>query len=114
MAMSATRVTGIVPAGGASRRMGTDKRLLVVDGEPMLRRVVAAVAAVADEVIVVVAADRPADMAASILSLLERNDERARLSAAARRFVEESVSAASAARVFEQICQQALRGARKR
>lgn len=57
--MSATRVTGIVPAGGASRRMGTDKRLLVVDGEPMLRRVVAAVAAVADEVIVVVAADRP-------------------------------------------------------
>jgi glycosyltransferase involved in cell wall biosynthesis len=61
-----------------------------------------------------VAADRPADMAASILSLLERNDERGRLSAAARRFVEESVSAASAARVFEQICQHALRGARSR
>jgi hypothetical protein len=51
-------------------------------------------------------------MAASILSLLERNDERSRLSAAARRFVEESVSAASAAKVFEQICQHALRGAR--
>jgi glycosyltransferase involved in cell wall biosynthesis len=59
-----------------------------------------------------VAADGPAEMAASILSLLERNDERGRLSAAARRFVEESVSAASAARVFEQICQHALRGAR--
>jgi len=60
-----------------------------------------------------VAADGPADMAASILSLLERNDERSRLSAAARRFVEESVSTASAAKVFEQICQHALRGARK-
>jgi acetyl-CoA carboxylase carboxyl transferase subunit beta len=58
-----------------------------------------------------VAADGPADMAASILSLLERNDERSRLSAAARRFVEESVSTASAAKVFEQICQHALRGA---
>jgi len=58
------------------------------------------------------AADKPDDMAASILSLLERNDERSRLSAAARRFVEESVSAASAAKVFEQICQHALRGAR--
>ena len=59
-----------------------------------------------------VAADRPADMAASIVSLLERNDERARLSAAARRFVEDRVSTASAAKIFEQICQHALRGAR--
>jgi glycosyltransferase involved in cell wall biosynthesis len=59
-----------------------------------------------------VAADGPADMAASILSLLEANDERSRLSAAARRFVEESVSTASAAKVFEQICQHALKGAR--
>jgi len=60
------------------------------------------------------AADSPADMAASILSLLEQNDERRRLSAAARRFVEERVSTASAAKVFEQICQQALRRARTR
>ena len=59
-----------------------------------------------------VAADRPADMASSILSLLERNDERSRLSAAARGFVEDRVSTASAAKVFEQICQHALRGAR--
>jgi len=59
-----------------------------------------------------VAADGPGDMAASILSLLGRNDERSRLSAAARRFVEESVSTASAAKVFEQICQHALKGAR--
>ena len=61
-----------------------------------------------------VAADRPADMAAAIVSLLERSDERSRLSRAARSFVEHSVSAASAARVFEQICQQALRRARTR
>ena len=61
-----------------------------------------------------VAADRPADIAASILSLLQRNDERSRLSAVARRFVEESASAASAAKVFEQICQQALGRARAR
>lgn len=61
-----------------------------------------------------VAADGPADMAASILSLLERNNERSRLSAAARRFVEDSVSTASAAKVFEQICQHALRRARTR
>ena len=60
------------------------------------------------------AADRPADMATSILSLLERDDERCRLSAAARRFGEPSVSTASAAKVFEQICQHALRGARTR
>jgi glycosyltransferase involved in cell wall biosynthesis len=60
------------------------------------------------------AADRPADMAGSILSLLERNDERSRLSAAARRFVEQIGSTAGAAQVFEQICQHALRGARTR
>ena len=60
------------------------------------------------------AADRPADMAASILSLLERDDERRRLSDAARKFVEQSVSTASAAKVFEQICQHALRRARTR
>jgi glycosyltransferase involved in cell wall biosynthesis len=60
------------------------------------------------------AADGPGDMASAILSLLEQNDERRRLSAAARRFVEERVSTASAAKVFEQICQQALRRARTR
>jgi molybdopterin-guanine dinucleotide biosynthesis protein A len=55
----AARVTGIVLAGGAGRRMGTDKRLVLVDGEPMLRRVADAVASVADELLVVVAPERP-------------------------------------------------------
>jgi molybdopterin-guanine dinucleotide biosynthesis protein A len=39
--------------------MGTDKRLIPVGGEPMLRRVIAVVASVADETLVVVAPDRP-------------------------------------------------------
>jgi molybdopterin-guanine dinucleotide biosynthesis protein A len=49
------RVSGIVLAGGASRRFGTDKLAVTVDGEPMLERAVAAIAAVSAEVIVVVA-----------------------------------------------------------
>ncbi len=53
------RTSGIVLAGGRSRRMGTDKRLLLIEGEPMLRRVAMAVAAVTDELIVVVAPNRP-------------------------------------------------------
>jgi molybdopterin-guanine dinucleotide biosynthesis protein A len=39
--------------------MGSDKRLLPIDGEPMLRRAVRAVASVSDEVIVVTAPGRP-------------------------------------------------------
>jgi molybdenum cofactor guanylyltransferase len=52
-------VSGIVLAGGASRRMGTDKRLALVDGEPMLRRVASVVTSAVDELIVVVAPARP-------------------------------------------------------
>jgi molybdopterin-guanine dinucleotide biosynthesis protein A len=53
------RASGIVLAGGASRRMGRDKRLLPIDGEPMLRRVVRSIASISDEVIVVTAPGRP-------------------------------------------------------
>ena len=49
---STERVTGIVLAGGTSRRMGTDKRSVVVDGVPMLVRAVRAVGTVADTVLV--------------------------------------------------------------
>lgn len=45
--------TALVLAGGASRRMGVDKRGLLVDGVPLLQRAIGAVAAVADEVVVV-------------------------------------------------------------
>jgi len=49
--------TGIVLAGGASRRFGGDKLGAVVEGRPLLHHSIAAVAAVVDEVVVVVAAD---------------------------------------------------------
>jgi FdhD protein len=60
-------VSGAVLAGGRSRRMGQDKRWLPIDGVPLLARAVAAVAAVADEVLVVTAA--PADAAAVAAAL---------------------------------------------
>ncbi len=51
--------TGIVLAGGASRRMGTDKRLVLIDGEPMLHRVTRIVAEATDEVILAVSEAHP-------------------------------------------------------
>lgn len=46
-------VSGVILAGGESLRMGRDKRLLPIDGEPMFRRVVRAIAGVADDLVVV-------------------------------------------------------------
>jgi molybdopterin-guanine dinucleotide biosynthesis protein A len=51
--------TGIVLAGGASRRMGSDKRLTEIDGEPMLRRVARVVADATDQLIVSVSEAHP-------------------------------------------------------
>lgn len=54
--MSATPpVSAAVLAGGRSRRMGRDKRLLEIDGEALLARTVRVLAGVADDVTVVVA-----------------------------------------------------------
>jgi FdhD protein len=50
-------VSGAVLAGGRSRRMGSDKRALPVEGVPLLARAVAAVQAVADDVQIVVGSD---------------------------------------------------------
>jgi molybdopterin-guanine dinucleotide biosynthesis protein A len=44
--------SGVVLAGGRSRRMGTDKALLVVDGQRLVDRSVARLQAVADDVVV--------------------------------------------------------------
>ena len=51
-------VTAVVLAGGASRRMGRDKRLLIVEGSPLIRRVVEALA-FASETLVVHDPSRP-------------------------------------------------------
>jgi molybdopterin-guanine dinucleotide biosynthesis protein A len=53
--MASLQATGALLAGGASRRMGRDKRLIEVEGEPMARRVARALAAGTDELLVVVA-----------------------------------------------------------
>src|SRR5947209_3261783 len=45
--------TGIILAGGRSRRMGRDKALLRIEGETLLERTVRVTRALADEVIVV-------------------------------------------------------------
>jgi molybdopterin-guanine dinucleotide biosynthesis protein A len=50
--------TGIVLAGGASRRMGQDKALLELDGRSLLHRVVEPVSRLCDEV-VIAAAGKP-------------------------------------------------------
>ena len=51
---AADEVCGLVLAGGQSRRMGTDKALLLLDGHPVIQWVVEQVAALCDEVILVV------------------------------------------------------------
>lgn len=51
-------MVGAVLAGGASRRMGTDKALVPVDGEPMVARVVAALGAAGAKTVVLVGASR--------------------------------------------------------
>ena len=53
-------VTGILLAGGKSRRMGRDKRLLAVGADSLYARSLAALRAVFHRVLVVVAQDSPA------------------------------------------------------
>ncbi len=55
--MSQLLTTAIVLAGGRSSRYGADKLAVDVDGRPLLHRAIAAVAQVADEVVVVIAPD---------------------------------------------------------
>lgn len=46
-------VSAAIMAGGKSRRMGQDKAWIELDGEPLIKRVAAVLAEVADEVIIV-------------------------------------------------------------
>ena len=50
-------ITGIVLAGGRSRRFGSDKLASDVGGRPLVEHAIDALATVADEVVVVIAAD---------------------------------------------------------
>ncbi|MGH2512811.1 MAG: molybdenum cofactor guanylyltransferase [Candidatus Limnocylindrales bacterium] len=52
-------VTGAIIAGGAGRRMGIDKRGLIVEGVPLLRRVADVLAEVVDEIIVACRPESP-------------------------------------------------------
>jgi len=52
-------VTGVLLAGGKSRRMGEDKRYLVMGGETLLERGLSVLRSVFQEVLVVIAQDSP-------------------------------------------------------
>jgi molybdopterin-guanine dinucleotide biosynthesis protein A len=52
---SQARVSGIILAGGQSRRLGRDKAVEPVGGQPLIRRVIERVSPVSSEIVVVVA-----------------------------------------------------------
>ena len=52
-------VTGVLLAGGKSRRMGEDKRYLVVGGETLIERGLSVLRSIFQEVLVVIAQDSP-------------------------------------------------------
>lgn len=53
--ITGSAVTGIILAGGRSRRLGRDKAVEPLDGQPLIRRVIDRVAPLTDEIVVVVA-----------------------------------------------------------
>lgn len=60
---AAVQVTGAIIAGGSSRRMGVDKRGLLVQGIPLLQRVASALAVVSDELLIACRRDSPPEQA---------------------------------------------------
>ncbi|HWD09331.1 MAG TPA: molybdenum cofactor guanylyltransferase, partial [Actinomycetota bacterium] len=50
--MSGLVLSGVILAGGGSRRMGRDKAVLVYEGEPLVVRVARRLASVCDDVVV--------------------------------------------------------------
>jgi FdhD protein len=70
-----TTIAAAVLAGGASRRMGTDKRTMEVGGRALLARAVDAVAVVADEVSVVAGPADAGALAAAVPDVRVHVDE---------------------------------------
>jgi molybdopterin-guanine dinucleotide biosynthesis protein A len=75
--MSGGRVAAIVLAGGRSERFGRDKRLVLVDGEPLLHRSLRAVSSIAGEIVLVIAPGEtdpvlPPDVAAPVRIVHDR------------------------------------------
>jgi molybdopterin-guanine dinucleotide biosynthesis protein A len=52
-------ITAVVLAGGSSSRFGSDKLAAMLDGRPLLHHALAAVAQVADRIVVVIAPEAP-------------------------------------------------------
>jgi molybdopterin-guanine dinucleotide biosynthesis protein A len=60
-------VSGAIVAGGRSRRLGTDKRLVQVGGRPLLARTVTAIRSMVADLHVVIATDDDRDMVTGVL-----------------------------------------------
>ncbi|MBM4124387.1 MAG: molybdenum cofactor guanylyltransferase, partial [Nitrospira sp.] len=59
MSIATTGMTGILLAGGKSRRMGEDKRFLRLDGQTLLERTLAVLESLFTDIVVVVAEPVP-------------------------------------------------------
>ena len=60
--MGVQRASGAILAGGQSRRLGTDKRLIRVDGRPLLARTVDTLRPLVDDLHIIVADDSDRDV----------------------------------------------------
>ncbi len=65
-------ISGAIVAGGRSRRLGTDKRLVRIDGRPLLARTVTTLRPLVDDLHVVVATDADRAVVAEALGPDER------------------------------------------
>ena len=70
--MQREEVTGLILAGGASRRFGTDKARFPIEGRPMIARVYEAVAEVVGTVLLSVGDRDGADLGLPVPSLVDR------------------------------------------
>ena len=62
------KVSAAIMAGGKSRRMGQDKAWILLDGEPLIRRVANVLAQVADEVFIVANEPRYASLGLRVVA----------------------------------------------